>query len=433
MLPNVKRYLVTSALPYANGPIHIGHLVEYIQTDIWVRFKKLMGNDVVYICADDTHGTPIMLKAEKEGLDPEELINKVWKEHTSDFAAFSVDFDNYYSTHSEENRELSELIYKNLKKEGLISVKSIEQMFDEEKKMFLPDRFILGECPLCNSSDQYGDSCESCGATYTPTDLINPRSAVSGNTPIKKFSEHHFFNLSDEKCGSFLKQWTKFPSRLQPEVKNKIDEWLNDDDGKSKLSDWDISRDSPYFGFKIPDTEDKFFYVWLDAPVGYYASLLNWCSKTGKNFLDFTQPDSEIEQIHFIGKDILYFHSLFWPAMLHFAGFRTPTAIYAHGFLTINGQKMSKSRGTFITAKEFLSSKINPEFLRYYLASKLNGSTEDLDLNFSEFSQKINSELVGKYINILSRCSGFLMNIFNGNLIPTNELKMDCESAKQLE
>ena len=434
MLPNVKKILVTSALPYANGPIHLGHLVEYIQTDVWVRFQRLIGNEVVYICADDTHGTPIMLKAEKEKIDPETLISRVWIEHKKDFSYFNISFDNYYSTHSKENKLLSEYFYKKLKELDLIKIKNIEQMYDEEKKLFLPDRFIVGICPKCKSEDQYGDSCEKCGATYSPTELINPKSALSGKKPIKMKSDHHFFTLSDKRCVDFLKEWLRDSTKLQVEALNKVNEWLElDIEGKSKLVDWDISRDAPYFGFLIPETSDKYFYVWLDAPIGYYAGLMDWCNKNDKDFNEYVSPNSKIEQIHFIGKDILYFHSLFWPAMCHFSGFRTPTSIFTHGFLTINGKKMSKSKGTFITAGDYIDSNINPEFLRYYLSSKLNGSMEDLDLNLSEFAQKINVDLVGKYINILSRCSGFIHKFFESSLMTTEEINKLCGKKNYLE
>lgn len=410
---DTRRILVTSALPYANGAIHLGHLVEYIQTDIWARFQRLRGHDVVYVCADDTHGTPIMLRAEKEGITPEALIDRVWHEHTRDFAGFAVAFDQYHSTHSEENRELSEGIYAALKADGLIEVRRIEQMYDPVREMFLPDRFIRGNCPKCHAPDQYGDSCEVCGATYGPTDLLNPRSVVSGSTPERRHSDHHFFKLSDPRCSGFLRQWAISDGRLQPEAANKLREWLVDGDG---LSDWDISRDAPYFGFEIPGAPGKYFYVWLDAPIGYYASLRKWCSEHGRDFEEFVKPDSTIEQYHFIGKDILYFHTLFWPAMLHFAGHRTPTNVFAHGFLTVDGAKMSKSRGTFITARSYLDQGLHPEWLRYYFAAKLNGSMEDLDLNLGDFVARINSELVGKFVNIASRSAGFILKRFDGML-----------------
>jgi len=412
-----REILVTSALPYANGAIHLGHLVEYIQTDIWARFQRMRGHDVVYVCADDTHGTPIMLRAEKEGITPEALIDKVWSEHTRDFAGFGISFDLYYSTHSLENKALSESFYTALKAQGLIEVRRIEQMYDPIKNMFLPDRFIKGECPKCGAKEQYGDSCESCGATYGPTDLKNPFSVVSGATPIRKESDHYFFRLSDPRCSDFLRQWAIDDARLQPEASNKLKEWLGEETG---LSDWDISRDAPYFGFEIPDAPGKYFYVWLDAPIGYYASLKKFCSDTGRNFDRFVAPNSDIEQYHFIGKDILYFHTLFWPAMLKFAGYRTPTNVFAHGFLTVDGAKMSKSRGTFITAQSYLNQKLNPEWLRYYFAAKLNGTMEDLDLNLTDFIARINSDLVGKFINIASRSAGFISKRFDGALCPVS-------------
>ncbi len=418
-MPAPRRIFVTSALPYANGAIHLGHLVEYIQTDIWARFHRLQGHQVVYVCADDTHGTPIMLRAEKEGITPEALIDRVWHEHTRDFAGFSVAFDQYYSTHSPENKALSEKIYQGLKDAGLIEVRRIEQMYDPVKEMFLPDRFIKGDCPKCGATDQYGDSCEACGATYGPTDLKHPRSVVSGATPTRKESDHYFFKLSDPRCSDFLRQWAISDNRLQAEASNKLKEWLGDQNGDAaQLSDWDISRDAPYFGFEIPGAPGKYFYVWLDAPVGYYAGLMKYCNEHGLDFNDFTRPDSAVEQYHFIGKDILYFHTLFWPAMLKFSGYRTPTNVFAHGFLTVDGAKMSKSRGTFITAQSYLDQGLNPEWLRYYFASKLNGSMEDLDLNLSDFIAKTNSDLVGKYVNIASRCAGFITKRFDGALDP---------------
>jgi methionyl-tRNA synthetase len=403
-----RKILVTSALPYANGPIHLGHLVEYIQTDIWVRFQKMRGHDCHYVCADDTHGTPIMLRADKEGISPEDLIARVKSEHERDFAGFHVDFDNYYSTHSEETRRFAETIYGRLKEQNLIASRSIEQYYDPAKEMFLPDRFIKGECPKCHAKDQYGDSCEACGATYSPTDLINPFSAISGATPIRKESVHYFFKLGD--CADFLKTWTR-AGHLQSEAANKMDEWLS-----GGLSDWDISRDAPYFGFEIPDAPGKYFYVWLDAPIGYMGSFQNLCDRLGLNFADYWNKDSSAELYHFIGKDILYFHALFWPAMLEHSDFRTPTQIFAHGFLTVNGEKMSKSRGTFITAESYLQQGLNPEWLRYYYACKLNGSMEDLDLNLEDFIARVNSDLVGKFVNIASRCAGFIAKRFEGKL-----------------
>lgn len=403
-----RKILVTSALPYANGSIHLGHLVEYIQTDIWVRFQKMQGNQCHYVCADDTHGTPIMLRAEKEGITPEQLIERVHGEHSADFAEFLVEFDNYYSTNSEENRELASGIYQALKKNNKIAVRTIEQYFDPVKEMFLPDRFIKGECPKCHAKDQYGDSCEVCGATYSPTELINPFSAVSGATPVRKETEHYFFKLSE--CDDFLKDWTR-SGTLQEEAANKMGEWF-----ASGLSDWDISRDAPYFGFEIPDAPGKYFYVWLDAPIGYMASFKNLCAKTGLDFDEYWKKDSDAELYHFIGKDILYFHALFWPATLEYSGHRKPTKVFAHGFLTVNGEKMSKSRGTFITARSYLDHVKNPEYLRYYYAAKLNGSMEDIDLNLEDFVARVNSDLVGKYVNIASRCAGFISKRFDGKL-----------------
>jgi methionyl-tRNA synthetase len=402
-----RKILVTSALPYANGPIHLGHLVEYIQTDIWVRFQKQRGNQCYFICADDTHGTPIMLKADREGITPEELISKVGIEHLADFTEFNVIFDNYHSTHSEENRVFSSLIYNRLRSAGHINSRTITQAYDPVKLMFLPDRFIKGECPKCGALDQYGDGCEACGATYSPIELKNAVSAISGEKPIEKDSVHYFFNLAD--FASMLNEWTT-EGHLQPEVCNKLAEWL-----KSGLQQWDISRDAPYFGFEIPDAPGKYFYVWLDAPIGYMASFKNLCDKQGLSFDEFWSEDSTTELYHFIGKDIIYFHALFWPAMLSGANFRLPTAIFAHGFLTVNGEKMSKSRGTFITARTYLNH-LNPEYLRYYFAAKLNAGVDDIDLNFDDFSQRVNSDLVGKVVNIGSRCSGFINKRFNNKL-----------------
>ncbi len=409
----MRQILVTSALPYANGQIHIGHLVEYIQTDIWVRFQRMRGHEVHYVGADDTHGTPIMLRAEKEGITPKELIATVWKEHKRDFDDFLVSFDNYYSTDSDENKTLSEEIYIKLRDAGLIEKRAIEQAYDPVKEMFLPDRFIKGECPKCGAKDQYGDSCEKCGATYAPTDLKNPVSVVSGATPIRKISDHYFFKLSDPRCENFLREWTQVKTPLQAEARNKMKEWVGKP-GESQLGDWDISRDAPYFGFEIPDAPGKYFYVWLDAPIGYYASFLNLCQQKGLDFNEWTKPDTTTEQYHFIGKDILYFHTLFWPATLHFSGYRTPTNVFAHGFLTVDGEKMSKSRGTFITAHSVIECGLNPEWLRYYFAAKLNASMEDLDLNLQDFTARVNSDLLGKYINIASRSAGFLVKRFGG-------------------
>ncbi|QWE29227.1 methionine--tRNA ligase [Polynucleobacter sp. AM-7D1] len=428
-----RRLLVTSALPYANGQIHIGHLVEYIQTDIWVRFQRMRGHEVHYVGADDTHGTPIMLRAEKEGLTPKELIANVWKEHKRDFDDFLISFDNYYTTDSPENEKLSQSIYLKLRDAGLIEMRSIEQAYDPVKEMFLPDRFIKGECPKCGAKDQYGDSCEKCGATYSPTDLKNPFSVVSGATPIKKVSDHYFFKLSDPRCETFLREWTQVKTPLQPEARNKMKEWVGQP-GDSKLGDWDISRDAPYFGFEIPDAPGKYFYVWLDAPIGYYASFLNYCQSKGLNFEEWVKPDTTTEQYHFIGKDILYFHTLFWPATLHFAGYRTPTNVFAHGFLTVDGEKMSKSRGTLISAHSVIESGFNPEWFRYYFATKLNDSMEDLDLNLQDFVARVNSDLLGKYINIASRSAGFLVKRFGGvvsDAAMENALLADIRSASE--
>jgi len=411
-----RKILVTSALPYANGAIHLGHLVEYIQTDIWVRYQKMSGNECWYVCADDTHGTPIMLRAEKEGITPEQLIARVHGEHSRDFAGFLVGFDNYHSTHSPENRECANDIYGKLKSAGLIETRTIEQYFDPVKQLFLPDRFIKGECPKCHAKDQYGDNCEACGAAYAPTDLIEPYSAVSGAKPELRHSEHYFFKLSDPRCEAFLREYTS-SGVLQSEAANKMQEWLGAP-GESKLTDWDISRDAPYFGFEIPDAPGKYFYVWLDAPIGYMGSFKNLCAKQGLDFDEYFKPDSKTELYHFIGKDILYFHALFWPAELQHAGDRTPTKIFAHGFLTVDGAKMSKSRGTFITAESFLKTGLNPEWLRYYFAAKLSATMEDIDLNFEDFCARVNSDLVGKYVNIASRSAGFIAKRFNGQLAP---------------
>ena len=406
-----RNILVTSALPYANGAIHLGHLVEYIQTDIWVRFQKMQGHNCIYVCADDAHGTPIMLRARNEGISPEELIAKTDKAHRADFAEFHVGFDNYHSTHSPENRELAELIYKKLRDTGHIKVKAIKQAYDPEENMFLPDRFIKGTCPKCGAEEQYGDNCEVCGATYSPTDLKNPVSAISGATPIEKESEHYFFDLSDFEA--MLREWTQ-EEHMQPEISNKLSEWF-----EAGLQAWDISRDAPYFGFEIPDTENKFFYVWLDAPIGYMASFKNLCDQHDDlDFDAFWNADSEHEVYHFIGKDIAYFHTLFWPAMLTGAGFRKPSAVFCHGFLTVNGQKMSKSRGTFIMARTYLEH-LNPEYLRYYFAAKLGNGIDDLDLNLEDFIQRVNSDLVGKMVNIASRCAGYISKKCDGKLSVT--------------
>lgn len=407
-MPNEPRHLlVTSALPYANGSIHLGHLVEYIQTDIWVRFQKMQGHRAIYVCADDAHGTPIMLRAQNEGITPEELIARTDREHRADFADFHIGFDNYHSTHSDENRKLAETIYTRLKEAGHIHSRIIKQAYDPKKEMFLPDRFIKGECPRCGAADQYGDNCEVCGATYSPTELKNPVSVISGATPIEKESEHFFFKLGDFE--SMLKKWTQ-GKHTQPEIGNKLNEWF-----EAGLQDWDISRDAPYFGFEIPDAPGKYFYVWLDAPIGYMASFKQYCDRHNLDFDTWWGKDSQYDVFHFIGKDIAYFHTLFWPAMLAGSGFRTPTAVFCHGFLTVNGQKMSKSRGTFITARTYLD-QLNPEYLRYYFAAKLGNGIDDIDLNMDDFQQRVNSDLVGKVVNIASRCAGFINKKFAGKL-----------------
>lgn len=405
-----RKILITSALPYANGPIHLGHLLEYIQTDIWARFQKARGHECYYVCADDAHGTPIMLKAQQQGIAPEQMIAQTKIEHEADFAGFAIGFDNYYSTHSEENREFASLIYQRLDAAGYIKRKTISQLYDPQKNMFLPDRFVKGDCPKCGALDQNGDSCDVCGATYSPTDVKNPRSVVSGATPVLKDSEHYFFDLPA--FSQMLQDWTR-SGALQEEMANKLQEWFTDG-----LQMWDISRDAPYFGFEIPGAPGKFFYVWLDAPIGYLASFKNYCDQHNIDFDSFWQPDSKADVYHFIGKDIIYFHSLFWPAMLEGAGFRKPNAVYAHGFVTVNGAKMSKSRGTFIKARTYLDN-LNPEYLRYYFASKLTSGITDLDLNLDDFTQKVNADLVGKVVNIASRCAGFISKRFDGKLSAT--------------
>ncbi len=404
-----RKILVTSALPYANGSIHLGHLVEYIQTDIWVRFQKSRGNHCIYVCADDAHGTPIMLRAQAEGVTPETLIERVGQEHRADFAEFLVAFDNYYSTHSPENQHYSNLIYTRLRDAGHVATRTITQAYDPVKEMFLPDRFIKGECPRCGAADQYGDSCEVCGATYSPTDLKNPRSAISGAVPVERESLHYFFKLGDFE--EVLKGWVA--EHTQEQMRNKLGEWF-----EAGLQDWDISRDSPYWGFEIPDAPGKYFYVWLDAPIGYMASFQNYCDRVGETFDAYWGRESEAELYHFIGKDIAYFHTLFWPAELHGAGFRKPSAVYCHGFLTVNGQKMSKSRGTFIMARTYLNH-LRPEYLRYYFASKLGSGIEDIDLNLDDFRARVNSDLVGKVVNIASRCAGFINRLHDGQLADT--------------
>ena len=420
-----RKILVTNALPYANGDIHLGHLVGYIQADIWVRFQRMRGHTVHFVCADDTHGAPIMLRAEKEGITPEALIARAHGEHLRDFTDFGVAFDNYHSTHSPENRAYAEDIYAHLKAANLIETRSIEQFYDPAKEMFLPDRFIKGECPKCGAQDQYGDNCEACGAAYAPTELKNPRSAVSGAAPVLRASEHYFFRLSDARAVAFLREWTTGEARpgtrrLQQEAANKMREWLGAE-GDNKLTDWDISRDAPYFGFEIPDAPGKYFYVWLDAPIGYLASFKNLADKNGgisvEDYIDAKKAAaSGTEMVHFIGKDILYFHALFWPAMLEFAGYRTPSQLCVNGFLTVDGTKMSKSRGTFITARSWLDQKLDPEALRYYFAGKSNSSMEDVDLNLDDMIARVNADLIGKFINLASRSSGFISKRFNGRL-----------------
>ncbi|QBJ77151.1 methionine--tRNA ligase [Aquitalea sp. USM4] len=413
-----RKILVTSALPYANAGLHLGHMLEQIQTDVWVRFQKMRGHECYYVCADDTHGAPIMLAAEKQGITPTQLVDAVRELHLADSQGFLIGHDNYYSTNSPENKAFAEQVYKALRADDKISSRTIEQLFDPEKQMFLPDRFVKGECPKCAAKDQYGDNCEVCGATYNPTELKNPYSAVSGAKPVLKTSEHYFFRLGE--CADFLKGWTSGSStradgvsqpHLQPESLNKMNEWI-----EGGLQDWDISRDAPYFGFEIPDAPGKYFYVWLDAPIGYMASFKNLCDSKGIDFDAWFKPDSDAEMYHFIGKDILYFHALFWPAMLHYSGLRAPTGVFAHGFLTVDGQKMSKSRGTFIQAKSYLDCGLNPEWMRYYMAAKLNGRIEDIDLNLNDFVARVNSDLVGKYVNIASRSAGFISKRFGGKL-----------------
>jgi methionyl-tRNA synthetase len=413
-----RKILVTSALPYANAGLHLGHMLEQIQTDVWVRFQKMRGHECYYVCADDTHGAPIMLAAEKQGITPTQLVDAVRELHLADSQGFLIGHDNYYSTNSPENKAFAEQVYKALRADDKISSRTIEQLFDPEKQMFLPDRFVKGECPKCAAKDQYGDNCEVCGATYNPTELKNPYSAVSGAKPVLKTSEHYFFRLGE--CADFLKGWTSGSTtradgvsqpHLQPESLNKMNEWI-----EGGLQDWDISRDAPYFGFEIPDAPGKYFYVWLDAPIGYMASFKNLCDSKGIDFDAWFKPDSDAEMYHFIGKDILYFHALFWPAMLQYSGMRVPTGVFAHGFLTVDGQKMSKSRGTFIQAKSYLECGLNPEWMRYYMAAKLNGRIEDIDLNLNDFVARVNSDLVGKYINIASRSAGFISKRFAGKL-----------------
>ncbi|SFH00321.1 methionine--tRNA ligase [Neptunomonas qingdaonensis] len=406
-MPDTQRkILVTSALPYANGPIHLGHLVEYIQTDIWVRFQKQRGHNCTYVCADDAHGTPIMLKADQLGISAETLIAQVSQDHQRDFSGFMVGFDNYYSTHSEENKHFASLIYTRLRDNGHIAKKTITQAYDPEKEMFLPDRFVKGDCPKCGALDQYGDSCEKCGATYSPVDLKNAYSAISGAKPVEKESEHYFFKLGDFEA--FLRSWVD--KHVQTQMVHKLNDWF-----ESGLQNWDISRDAPYWGFEIPDAPGKYFYVWLDAPIGYIASFKNWCDKSGIDFDEYWNKSSETELYHFIGKDIAYFHTLFWPAMLEGAGFRKPNGVFCHGFLTVDGQKMSKSRGTFIMAETYLNH-LRPEYLRYYFAAKLSSGIDDIDLNLEDFRMRVNADLVNKVVNIASRCAGFIYKLFDGKL-----------------
>ncbi|WP_308569699.1 methionine--tRNA ligase [uncultured Haemophilus sp.] len=407
-----RKILVTCALPYANGAIHLGHMLEHIQADIWVRFQRMRGHHVHFVCADDAHGTPIMLNADKLGITPEQLIEQAKADHIRDFQGFNISFDNYHSTHSEENREITAEIYNKLNAAGFIKTKTISQLFDPEKNMFLPDRFVKGTCPNCGAEDQYGDNCEVCASTYSPMDLLNPRSAVSGAAPIVKESEHFFFDLPAFE--GMLKDWTR-SGTLQPEIANKMQEWF-----ESGLQQWDISRDAPYFGFPIPGTKDKFFYVWLDAPIGYMASFKNLCQREGLDFNEFWAEDSTAELYHFIGKDIVYFHSLFWPAMLQGAGYRKPTNVFAHGYVTVDGAKMSKSRGTFIQASTYLNH-LDPECLRYYYAAKLNDRIEDLDFNLDDFVQRVNTDIVNKLVNLASRNAGFIAKRFDGKLANTLE------------
>lgn len=407
MTKKQRKLLVTSALPYANGPLHLGHLVEHIQTDIWARFQKMRGHHCLAVCGEDTHGTPIMIKAEQMGITPEALVAKAHQDHVNDFNDFRIDYDSYHTTHSEENKELSAYIYNQLKARGDITQRTISQFFDPVKNMFLPDRYVKGECPSCGAADQYGDNCEACGATYSPTDLKNPVSVISGATPVEKESEHYFFKLPNYE--TLLKEWTR-SGHLQTEVANKLDEWL-----EAGLQEWDISRDAPYFGFEIPDAPGKYFYVWLDAPVGYMASFKKYCNGNNVDFDEYWGKDSEVELYHFVGKDIIYFHALFWPAMLAGSGFRTPTAIYTHGFLTVDGAKMSKSRGTFIKARSYLNH-LDPEYLRYYYAAKLSSKIDDIDLSFTDFHNRVNADLVGKVVNIASRCAGFIRKKFDNTL-----------------
>jgi methionyl-tRNA synthetase len=424
-----RRLFVTTALPYANGPFHIGHIMEYIQADIWVRFQRMQGHEVHFIGADDAHGAPIMLAAEKAGKTPEQFIAEISRGRKKYLDGFHIAHDNWHSTHSRENTELSQDIYRKLKAAGLIYTKKIEQFFDPVKGMFLADRYIKGECPVCGTKDQYGDACENCSSVYSPTQLINPYSTLSGAKPELRSSDHLFFKLSDEKCVDFLREWLEQPGRLQSQVVNKAWEWL-DAEGDKALGDWDISRDAPYFGIPIPDLPGKYFYVWLDAPIGYLASLENYCGKKGLSFPDFVRPDASAEMIHFIGKDIIYFHTLFWPAMLKFSGYKTPDQVNVHGFITVSGDKMSKSRGTGIDPLRYLDLGMNPEWLRYYIAAKLNANVEDLDFNPDDFLARINSDLVGKYVNIASRAAAFIVNHFGGQLKYSGDTKPLIQGAR---
>jgi methionyl-tRNA synthetase len=411
-----RKLFVTTALPYANAPFHVGHMMEYIQADIWVRFQRMMGHEVHFVCADDAHGAPIMIAAEKAGKTPQQFVADIAAGRQPYLDGFHIAFDNWHSTDAPENHALAQDIYRALRREGLIAERTIEQFFDPVKSMFLPDRYIKGECPKCGAKDQYGDSCEVCGAVYAPTELKNPYSALSGAAPVLKSSAHYFFQLSSQRCVEFLKDWTHTPGRLQPEVLNKIREWFQTDElGHGGLADWDISRDAPYFGIRIPDTDDKYFYVWLDAPVGYLASLKHYLDKQGLDFETFL-ADPQVEQVHFIGKDITYFHTLFWPAMLHFSGRKTPDKVFVHGFITVSGEKMSKSRGTGISPLKYLELGLNAEWLRYYIAAKLNARVEDVDFNPDDFVARVNADLVGKYINIASRAAGFISKRFGGRL-----------------
>jgi len=411
-----KPLFVTTALPYANGSFHIGHIMEYIQADIWVRFQRMQGREVHFVCADDAHGAPIMLKAESEGITPRQLVERIAAERPQYLDGFHIGFDHWHSTDSPENVELSQDIYRRLRAAGLIATRTIEQFYDPVKGMFLPDRYIRGECPKCGAKDQYGDACEVCGAVYSPTELRNPTSTLTGATPVLRESEHYFFKLSDPRCVAFLREWA-LDGRLQPEVANKAREWLDGTpDAASTMADWDISRDEPYFGIPIPDAPGKYFYVWLDAPIGYLASLKAHCAKRGLDFESFIRPDADIEQVHFIGKDIIYFHTLFWPATLKFAGYKVPDNIHVHGFITVSGEKMSKSRGTGISPLRYLELGMNPEWMRYYLAAKLNARVEDIDFNPDDFVARVNADLVGKLVNIASRCAGFLVKRFDGRL-----------------